>query len=254
MMKLRVVIADDEPLARERLRAFLEKSPDVEITAEAGDGKSAVSAILESEPNLVFLDIKMPELDGFGVVEVIGPGRMPPVIFTTAYDQFALKAFEVHALDYLLKPFDFDRFQTAVERARQKIEQQNAGTIHANLSAWLSQARPESKPMDRLAIKTGGRVLILKLDEIDYVEAADNYVNLHVARESHLHRETLSELESRLPSDRFARLNRSTLVNIDRIKELQPLFHGDYSVILRNGTRLTLSRNFRERLDSLLGK
>lgn len=253
-MKIRTVLVDDEPLARERLRSFLESSPDLEIVGEAGDGREAVALIEQHQPHLVFLDIQMPELDGFAVLEALDLHPLPVIVFVTAYDRFALKAFEVHAVDYLLKPFDRERFQTALERALDRVRSRQTEPLNQHLANLLADLRPKHRPPDRLVIKSEGRVLFLRMDEIDWIEAADNYVSLHVGPENHLLRETMASLETRLPSDRFLRISRSTIVNLERIKELQPLFHGEYSVILRNGTRLTLSRGYRDRLQPLLGK
>jgi len=253
-MKTRTLIVDDEPLARERLRQLLEPEAEIELVGECADGREAVAAIREKSPDLVFLDVQMPELTGFEVLEQVRGGRMPVIVFVTAHDQFALKAFEVHAVDYLLKPFDRDRFQTALRRALDHIQRDHAGELNQRLSALLNDLKPSARPLDRLAVKSGGRVVFVRVDDIDWVEAADNYVELHVGAESHLHRETMADLEQMLPPGKFMRISRSTIVNVDRIKELQPLFHGEYAVILRNGTRLTLSRSYREKLNQLLGK
>ena len=255
-MKIRVLIVDDEPLARDRVRSLLQGLPDIECLGECADGVSAVAAIRKDAPDIVLLDVQMPELDGFGVISQLSGGKMPAVIFVTAYDRFALKAFEVHAVDYLLKPFDKDRFITALSRAIDQVKRQQAGELNQRLTAFLSDVRPEPKPkqMDRIAVKSSGRVVFVKVDDIDWVEAADNYVSLHVGADSHLHRETMSSLEGQLPSDKFMRISRSTIVNVDRIKELQPLFHGEYTVILRTGAKLTLSRSYREKLDQLMGR
>jgi two-component system LytT family response regulator len=252
--KIRTLIVDDEPLARERIRQLLRKEPDIDILGECADGHDAVAAIGRHKPDLVFLDVQMPELDGFGVLEQLDRRAMPAIVFVTAYDQFALRAFDVHALDYLLKPFDRGRFKKALERARERIQSQPSADLRRQVSELLADLQPGPKQQQRLAIKSAGKVVFLKIDEIDWVEAADNYVNLHVGNESHLHRETMSALETRLPPDKFMRISRSTIVNVERIKELQPMFHGEYSVILRNATRLTLSRGYREKLNQLLGK
>jgi len=253
-VKIRTLIVDDEPLARERIRSLAQREADLEIVAECSDGSEAVAAIRKHKPDLIFLDVQMPELDGFGVVEQIERGAMPAVVFVTAHDRFALRAFEVHALDYLLKPFDSERFKEALQRARDRIQRQQTGELSRQISELLADLRSGPQHPGRLAVKSGSKVLFLKMEAIDWVEAADNYVNLHVGNESHLHRETMSALEGRLPADKFMRISRSTIVNIDRIKELQPLFHGEYAVILRTGTRLTLSRSHRGKLNRLLGE
>ncbi len=253
-MKIQALIVDDEPLARERLRKLLQDEADIEIIGECANGREAVATIKNQAPDLVFLDVQMPELDGFGVLEEIRGERMPAVIFVTAHDKFALRAFEVHAIDYLLKPFDRGRFQTALRRAIGHVKQDQTGELSQRLTALLAEVKPASNAMERLAIKSSGRVIFLKTADIDWIEAADNYVNLHVGAESHLHRETMSALAEQLPPKKFLRISRSTIVNVERIKELQPLFHGEYVVILRNGAKLTLSRNYREALHQLMGK
>jgi two-component system LytT family response regulator len=253
--KIRALIVDDEPLARERLRSLLERDGGVEVLGECGDGREALESIHRARPDLVFLDIQMPELDGFGVLSGLDAGSIPAVVFVTAYDQFAIKAFEVHALDYLLKPFDDERFGVTMSRVRSRLEQDpEAGELREKLNKMLEELRPASTPADRLAVKTGGKVVLVRIQDIDWVEAADNYVNLHAGAQAHLLRETMSALEERLPSNRFVRISRSTIVNLDRIKELQPLFHGEYAVLLHDGTRLTLSRGYREKLSVLLGE
>ncbi len=254
--KIRTLIVDDEPLARERVRTLLEAEPDIEIVGECGDGLEALATIRRERPELVFLDIQMPELDGLAMLGQLLPEERPAVVFVTAYDQYAIKAFEVHALDYLLKPYDAERFTAALERARRWVRRPpgTAAEVQQRLSELLAEAKPSPRPMDRLAVKSSGRVVLLKIEDIDWVEAADNYVSLHVASESHMLRETMNALEARLPSTSFLRISRSTIVNLNRIKELQPLFHGEYAVILRDGTRLTLSRSYRDRLNLLLGR
>jgi two-component system, LytTR family, response regulator len=253
-MKIRTLIVDDEPLARDRLRKLLEEEADVELIGECANGLEAVAAIKKDNPDLVFLDVQMPELDGFGVLSRLGADKMPAVVFVTAHDRFALQAFEVHALDYLLKPFDKQRFQKALRRGLDHLKRDQTGELKDRLSALLGDLKADARFPERMAVKSGGRVIFLKIDDIDWVEAADNYVSLHIGAESHLHRETMSALEERLPPNKFLRISRSTIVNVDRIKELQPLFHGEYAVILRNGTRLTLSRSHRDKLNQLIGK
>jgi two-component system LytT family response regulator len=252
---IRALIADDEPLARERMRSLLGAEQDIEIVGEARDGVETVEAILSQSPDLVFLDVHMPKLDGFEVIQTVGPDRMPAVVFVTAYDQHALRAFEVQALDYLLKPFDSERFQGALRRVRRQIDTRETGDIGQRLLALVRDLRPSSQSRtDRLVVKSGGRLYFLRADEIDWIEAAGNYVRLHVGAEGHLLRETMNSIESRLNPEIFFRIHRSHIVNIERIKELQPWFNGEYVVILRNGARLTLSRGYREKLQERLGK
>jgi two-component system, LytTR family, response regulator len=255
-MKTRVLIVDDEPLARERVRKLLEHELGVQVIGECFDGASAVETIRKESPDVVFLDVQMPELSGFEVIQQISGEKMPAVVFVTAHDQFALKAFEVHAVDYLLKPFDKERFQTALRRAMDQVHRRQTGDLSQKLSALLADVRsePKSKHLERLAVKSSGRVVFVKVDDIDWIEAADNYVSLHVGSEEHLHRETMASIETQLPPGKFMRISRSTIVNVDRIKELQPLFHGEYTVILRGGAKLTLSRSYREKLDQLMGR
>ena len=255
-MKIRVLLVDDEPLARERVRKLLEKEPDIELLGECADGASAVQLIREHAPDLVFLDVQMPELDGFGVLERLGSFTLPAVVFITAHDQFALKAFEIHAVDYLLKPFDAARFQTTLQRVRGILRGKQRGELDVRLAALLAEVRPEEKnrTLERIAVKSSGRVVFVKVEDIDWIEAADNYVSLHLGTEEHLHRETMATIEGQLPAAQFMRISRSTIVNVDRIKELQPLFHGEYAVLLRNGTRLTLSRSYRDKIDQLMSR
>ena len=252
--KIRVLIVDDEPLARAKIVDLLATDPNIEIIGECADGLSAVAAIEEQAPDLLLLDVQMPELDGFGVLEMVEAERLPVVIFVTAFDQYALRAFEVHALDYLLKPFDRERFNRALQRARQQIEHARAGTMNRQLVALLADLQAKPKRLERLVIKAGGRVFFLRVDEIDWIEAAANYVRLHVGKENHLLRETINGLAEKLDPEKFLRIHRSTIVNLERIKELQPWFHGDYVVILQDGTQLTSSRSYREDLHKLLGK
>jgi two-component system LytT family response regulator len=252
--KIRALVVDDEPLARERVLTLLQQESDVEVVGECSDGGQAVSAIQQHSPDLVFLDVQMPGCDGFEVIQNVGTDRMPMVIFVTAYDQYALRAFEVHALDYLLKPFGKERFHATLRHAREGLERRRAGDLGRRLLALVNDVKPEPPRVDRLVVKSGGRVFFLRTDEIDWIEAAGNYVRLHLGSENHLFRETMNRMESRLDSRRFARIHRSRIVNTERIKELQPWFNGDYVVILRDGTRLTLSRGYREKLQDRLGK
>ena len=250
---IRTLIVDDEPLCRERLRTLLEGDADVAVVGECGDGAEAVAALREGGCDLVFLDVQMPILDGLEVVEAVGPGRMPTVVFVTAYDRYALRAFEVQALDYLLKPFDRERFDKALARAKAHVRRDRSAEASRQLLDLLKEARPGPRHLERLVIKSGGRIFFLKAEEIDWIEAAGNYLRLHAAGETHLLRETMNALEERLDPARFLRIHRSTMVNIERVKEIQPLFHGDYVVLLRDGTELTLSRTYRQRVQEVLG-
>jgi two-component system LytT family response regulator len=254
MSKIRTMVVDDEPVARERMVGLLQQEKDIELVGEYADGQQAINAIQAQHPDLVFLDVQMPACDGFGVIEQVGADRMPAVVFVTAYDEYALKAFEVHAIDYLLKPFGRDRFQQTLQHAREHLERRRAGDLGRRLLALVQDIKPEPTKLDRLVVKSGGRVFFLRTDEIDWIEAAGNYVRLHLSEDSHLFRETMNNMESRLDTRRFVRIHRSRIVNTDRIKELQPWFNGEYVVVLQNGTRLTLSRGYREKLQERLGK
>lgn len=253
-MKIRALIVDDEPLGRERIRTLLREDSEVEIVGEAADGRRAIAAVERLKPDLLFLDVQMPEMDGFAVLDAIVGKHMPAIIFVTAYDRYAVQAFEVHALDYLLKAFDRERFGQAVERAKKTIRQSREGALGERLAGLLEDLESRKPRATRLVIKSGGRIFFLPVDEIDWVEAADNYVCIHAGSERHLMRETLQGLEGRLDPARFLRIHRSAIVNIDRVRELQPLFHGDYSVLLSDGTELTLSRSYRDKLGESLAQ
>ena len=251
MPNIRTVIIDDERLARQRIRRMLSEAPDFEVAAEFESSLQGLE-YLESHPTeLLFLDVQMPGLDGFGLLEALDPDRTPMVIFVTAYDEYALRAFEYHAFDYLLKPFDQPRFEKTLERARKQLT--TSGRNSEKLLSLLNEIRHRNQEPSRFAIKTPGRVFFVRQEDIDWIEAADNYVNLHVGTETHLVRETMNSLEQRLDSHRFLRIHRSTIVNADRIKELRPWFHGEYVVLLKDGTELTLSRTYREKILGILG-
>jgi two-component system LytT family response regulator len=249
---IRVVVVDDEPIAREGIRRQLVCEPGVEIVAECGDGLVAVETIRELAPDLVFLDVQMPGMDGFEVTRAIGIDVMPAVVFVTAYDKYALQAFEVNAVDYLLKPFDSERFQKAFQRARVQIERRTTEAINEKLEALLESMRPQQRYLERLVVKSAGRIFFLPVAEIDWIESADNYVNLHCGRESHLIRETLSSLESKLNPQDFLRVRHSAIVNLKRIRELRPLFKGEYEIVLQNGVKLTSSRRYRNKIMQIL--
>ena len=250
-MTIRALIIEDEPLGRERLRTLLESEPDVEVLAEYGDGIAALGQ------HLVFLDVEMPGLDGFAVLEKVKGlvDRLPVVVFITAYYKYAVRAFEVHALDYLLKPFDDERFRQALERARAEVGQQQTGEVNRRILAMLDELKsPREEYVERFAVQTSDRVFFVRAEDVDWIEAASNYVRLHAGKNAHMIRGTMQSVEARLDPERFLRIHRSAIVNIDRIRELQPWFHGEYKVILTDGTTLTLSRGYRESLQTLLGK
>ena len=252
-MTIRTLIVDDEPLARQRLRRLLEADPEIAVLGECGDGQQAVADLRELRPDLVFLDVQMPGLDGFGVLQVLGRDAPPAVVFVTAHDRYALKAFEVHALDYLLKPFDKGRFSAALERAKEQLRQGTSAALNERLQELLRNAPGHHHGPERLMVKSGGRIYFVRVGEIDWVEAAGNYVRLHAGKEEHLLRESLTALERKLDPARFVRVHRSALVNLERIRELQPAFHGDYVIILQDGTELPLSRGCRAGLEEALG-
>jgi two-component system LytT family response regulator len=246
------VIVDDEPLARERIRDLLEDDADIDVVGECSNGLEAVETLSKVRPDLLFLDVQMPELDGFGVLETADPETIPTVVFVTAYDQYALKAFDVHALDYLLKPFDRERFQTAVDRAKRAINGGGTRDVDHRLISLLEELQDSRANLRRIVVKSGGRVSFLRAEEVDWIEAAGNYVELHVGKDSHLLRETMSKLESRLDSQRFLRIHRRIIVNLERIRQLEGASHGEYVVVLGDGTRLSSSRGYREGLQRFL--
>lgn len=259
--KIKAMVVDDEPLARRNLRALLKADADIELVRECGNGKEAVTQIRALAPELVFLDVQMPEMDGFAVLDALAAlaalaGRsLPVIIFVTAYDQYALKAFEVSALDYLLKPFSDERFHKALQQAKQQIAQQDASDFGKQMLALLGARNLQAdapRYLTRLMVKTGGRVLFLKTAEIDWIEAYDNYVRLHTGGKAHLLRQTMNELAATLSPEQFARIHRSAIVNLDRVKELQPLFNGEAVLLLQDGTKLKLSRSRRENLEKQL--
>jgi two-component system LytT family response regulator len=236
-MKIRTLVVDDEPLARTNLTVLLRHDPEIEIIAECGSGEEALAEIRRSEPDLVFLDVQMPECDGFDVLELLGGNLPPAVIFVTAYDQYALRAFEAGALDYLLKPFDNARFDLALRRAKERID----------------QGKNLPRKIDRLVIKSSGQVLFVKVPEIDWIEAADYYASLHVGTRIHLLRRSMADLERELDPTQFCRIHRSSIINLDRVRGLKLNEDGEYDVVLDNGTRLGLSRRYRQELQARLG-
>ena len=251
---------DDGPRARRNLRGLLERDPPIESLAECREGREAVNAINTLSPDLIFLDIQMPEMDGFDVLARVGPEHIQAIIFVTAFDQYALKAFDVHALDYLLKTFDDERFARALERAKSQIAAREINQLSGRLLALLEEReaerkgskREEERYLTRLMIKASSRVMLLKVDEIDFIEADGNYAKLHTGRKTHLLREKMNDLEGRLDPAKFVRIHRSIIVNLERIKEMHPHFNGDYVVVLEDGRQLKLSRTRREQLEARL--
>jgi two-component system LytT family response regulator len=255
---IRAIIVDDEELGRDRIHALLEQQPDVEIVAVCADGQSAVETIEQAQPDLVFLDVQMPGMDGFEVIENLDSSKLPAVVFVTAHDGHAVRAFETHALDFLLKPFDQTRFEKALERARTQLAAKKTQATNGSpafdsrLVSLLEELREERKYPERLIVKSSGRVFFVRTEDIDWVEASGNYVKIHTKSEAHLLRESMKNMEAKLDPKIFVRIHRSAIVNIDRIKELEPWFHGEYIVIMRDGTRLTASRVFSDRLSALI--
>lgn len=248
-----VLIADDEPPARRGIRAMLQPHADVRVVGEAGSGRQAVDAIRALRPELLFLDVQMPEGDGFDVVREIGVEAMPVTVFATAYDAYALRAFEAHALDYLLKPYERERFDAVLERSRSRVRQARGAGADPRLLSFVRQMEERSHHLRRIPVRTGARVKLVDVDDVDYFEADTNYVRLHVGGASHLVRETLAALEARLDPARFARVHRSLIVNLERVAEVEPLFAGEHVLSLKNGTRLTTGRTYRARVQEALG-
>jgi two-component system, LytTR family, response regulator len=248
---IRILIAEDEPIACERMRSLLAQEAGVELVGECTDGRETLDRLRELKPDLLFLDIEMPGLDGFDVLSALDRDATPLVILTTAYDHYAVKAFDIHAVDYLLKPFDQMRFRRALERARSQLDGRARKQI-SRLSMLLKEAEPSSA-VQRLVIRSGGRVVFLRTSEIDWLEAAGNYVRVHCHDQAHLVRETMNQMESRLDPARFVRIHRSIIVNVESIRELEPCGNGEYIVHVRGGKGLSLSRGYKSRFDSILG-
>lgn len=250
MSAYRAVIVDDEPLARERLRTLLAPHPEWTLVAECGDGTAAVRVIAEEAPDLVFLDIQMPELNGFEVLDAIGAAAAPAIVFVTAFDEFALRAFEVSAVDYLLKPIEPARFDLALRRAGERLSR--ATRPDAELGRLLDYWQERRTAMTRFVVREGGTITLVRVADVDWIDAAGNYVRLHCNGREHLVRDTMKAVESRLDPAVFVRVHRSAIVNIDRVSALEPWFHGEYVVIMRDGTRLTSSRSQSRRLREVI--
>ena len=259
---LRVVVVDDEPLARSGMCGLLARDPELTVVAQCADGAEAVAAIAGLKPDLVLLDVQMPEMDGFEVLREVGPARMPVVVFVTAFDRFALRAFDVAAVDYLLKPFDDERFDLAIARAKHAVRNAEAGELGRRLMRLVERqgepapsAEATAEPArhaTRLVVKSAGRTVFVRVEDVDWIEADDYYAKLHVGEKTHLLRETMGSLEARLEPTRFFRVHRSAIVNLDRVREVQFLFGGEHVVILHDGTKLKLSRSRLEKLEAML--
>jgi two-component system, LytTR family, response regulator len=260
MPAIRTIIADDEHLARKKLRLLLGSEPGVQVVAECEDGQQTIGAVQDHKPDLLLIDIRMPDLDGFQVLGQISAEEMPVVVFTTAYDQFAIRAFEAHALDYLLKPFERERLHQAIERARTELLKSHNHDLTTRILDLLAkktevEAKAESKQVDdRMVIRAGGKVVFLDVKDIDWIEAAANYVKLNVGRDSYLLREGIGSISERIDPNRFVRIHRSVIVNVHKIKELQPCDSGEYIAVLKNGKELSCSRGYRTELQRLIGK
>jgi two-component system LytT family response regulator len=253
-MTVRTLVADDEPLARKRLARLLEREPGAELVASCGSGPETVEAVQRHTPDLLFLDVQMPGLDGFGVLEALGPSTPRAVIFVTAFDTYAIQAFEASALDYLLKPFDAERLHRAFLRAEMRLRQTDAEGAPAQLLQLLDGLNRQRVTAERLAIRADGRVYFVRVPDIDWIETAGNYVRLHTGKTTHLLRESLASLEGRLDAGRFLRIHRTTIANLERLKELQPWFSGEFIAILQDGTKLKVSRGYRDRVAKWLGE
>jgi two-component system LytT family response regulator len=255
--KIRALVVDDEPVARDRLVRLLQEQSDIELVGQCSNGLETVTAIERLLPDLVFLDVQMPEMNGFDVVRALEAGHVPAVVFVTAYDEYAVRAFEVHALDYLLKPFSSVRFRATLAHARDQLDRHRAGDLGRKLLALAPALSDTSGPgrfPERLLVRSTGRVHFVRTSEIDWCEAAGNYVRLHLRDESHLFRETMNGLESKLDPRHFVRIHRSTIVNVQRIEELRASLGGECTVLLRDGTKLTLSRGYRESYQERFGR
>lgn len=253
---IRTIVVDDEPAARRGVRLLLERDPEIELGGEAAGGAEAVELIARVRPELVFLDVQMPEFDGFEVLSRVDPAVAPVVVFVTAYDEHALRAFDVNAVDYLLKPFDDARFAAALARAKHAVRRRPAEMVDARLTQLLDYLKTTpttpTESNERILVKSSGEIFFLKADEIDWIEAEGDYMKFHVGGKTHLMRETMARLEARLDPKRFVRIHRSTIVNIDRMRKLSPSFAGEYAVVLNDGTKLKLSRGYHERIAALL--
>jgi len=250
-MPLTVLLVDDEPLAREGLRILLTRDPDITAVHDARNGLEAVALIRDLRPDIIFLDVQMPEMDGFGAVREIGPGQMPAVVFVTAHDQYAIQAFEVNAIDYLLKPVTEERFSQALARVKTRLDTQTGDDNNRQILSLLETIASPARYLKRLAVRTAGKIILVDVADIEWIEAAENYVQLHTPRGSHLLHVTMTTVEKSLDPAVFLRIHRSVIVNVTRIRELQPVMHGEYAITLASGARLQSGRSYSERLKAL---
>lgn len=248
---IKALIVDDEPLARDRIREMLKDHPDVEVIAEARNGQEAIDSVAKQNPDLVFLDVQMPDLNGFDVLQNLDVERLPVIIFVTAYDQYALRAFDVHAVDYLTKPFDRERFAEAVEQAKLFMKGAKEPDT-ARILSMLQELRAGASYLERFAIKNGETVFFVRAEDVDAIEAQGNYVRLSLASSSHLLRDTLNNIESQINPRMFVRIHRRTIVNIDRVKEVQTWARGEYRIVLSTGAHYTLSRGYRQHFEKFI--
>jgi two-component system, LytTR family, response regulator len=249
---IRALIIDDEPLPRERIRTLLAERRDVEVIGECRDGQEAVNAILAERPDLVFLDIQMPELDGFEVIKAISNEFMPAIVFVTSFDEYAIRAFEVNAIDYLLKPINAARFEESVLRAIDRLTQSNVRESERKLLDFIELLRAEHQHVTRFVVRSGSRLSFVRASNVDWIDAADNYVRLHVGGREHFLRDTLKSVEIQLDPEIFVRVHRSVIINLDRVESVEPYSHGEYVVTMKDGAKLTTSRSYSERLRLLL--
>ena len=247
--KIRTVVVDDEPLARKRLDKLLQEDEEIEVLKFCANGQEAINAIENENPDLLFLDIQMPEINGFEVLQNIEQDKVPLVIFVTAYDEYAIKAFDVHALDYIMKPFKRERFHESLKRAKNTIKRDDKAEISGKIEHLLDYLDDSGGPLSRILVKSSGRYFFLKAADIDWIESSGNYVRIHSGGKNYLIRETMKNMEKKLDSDTFFRIHRSTIINVEKVKELEQWFHGDYQVIMYNDHKLTMSRNYKEILE-----
>jgi two-component system LytT family response regulator len=248
-MKVRAIIVDDEAPARELIATLARQETDFEVVSECASGTAALKALRELQPDLLFLDIQLPGFDGFELLARLPAGQWPLVIFVTAFHQHAIRAFEMHALDYLLKPFEYDRLREAIARARQMLKDRDTAAQQGRIARLLEDWQNQNSRWERFAVREAGRIVFLRYEEVDWIEAEGNYLRLHVGKATHLLRETLGALETRLAAKKFLRVNRSALVNLEKVREWQPMFNGDSVLILEGGMRLPVSRFYRGNFD-----